>query len=131
MSKKTNWKTVLNLVENRKHKMISSKECYKNVKSRLVFFCFDCQTYFRTTWASYKQASKTGCPTCKKQRISDFQKNKLVSKETKQKISTANQGKQGSLLGKTGQKHPRWKGGTYDRLKGSSNDAYVWRKKIK
>ena len=129
MSKKTNWKTILKLVQSRNHKIMSNEKNYTNVKSHLTFYCLDCETSFITTWASYKQASKSGCPTCKKNSISSFKTNCSVSPETKYKISQSNLGKPGSLLGKKGPEHPAWKGGTYDRLNGSSNDAYLWRKK--
>jgi hypothetical protein len=118
------------LALSRKHYLVNMSN-YKNVKSLITIYCTTCQRIFQTTVHSYKNAKKTGCLNCKKIIISQIHKNKMVSLKTKQKISAANKKKPGSLKGRFGSKHPRWKGGVYDRLTGSSTEAYIWRQRVR
>ena len=129
MSQRCTKKDIQNIAETRNHLLVSM-EGYKNIKSQIVLYCNECQRTFKTTLHSYKNAKRTGCPNCKKMSVSKHHKNKFVSSITRKKIGQANRNKPGSLKGRTGAEHPRWKGGYYDRLKGSSTDAYLWRKAV-
>jgi len=123
-------KNICILAPKRNHVLISMTN-YKNVHSRITLYCNGCQNTFDTTLHSYKNAKQTGCPYCKKIHTSKTHKNKITSLVTKQKISQANKNKPGSLKGKTGSQHPRWTGNSAcNRLKGSSTEAYLWRKSV-
>ena len=130
MTKKLTEKQIQDLIESRNHCLIGVLH-YKNIKSKITIYCKFCQTSFTTSVHSYKNAKKSGCPECKKNKISQIHKNKILDQKTKAKISKANKQKVGSLKGKFGQLHPRWKGGVYDRLSGSSSEAYKWRINIR
>nr|YP_636213.1 putative site-specific DNA endonuclease [Tupiella akineta]AAV80637.1 putative site-specific DNA endonuclease [Tupiella akineta] len=129
MTQKTTSALIIELATLRNHEVVNMKN-YRNVHSKILFFCKTCENNFETTLHSYKNAKKTGCSECKKQLISSVQKKKKVSKETKLKIGKANTGKVGSLKGKAGEHHPRWKGGSYTRILGSSTEAYLWRQAV-
>lgn len=129
MTQKIPFSKIVELTTSRNHEILNM-ENYQNVHSKIFFFCKNCKTKFETPLHSYKKAKKTGCPQCKKQLISAVQKNKKVSLETRFKIGKANIGKRGSLKGRTGKHHPRWKGGIYTRSKGSSTEAYLWRQAV-
>jgi transposase-like protein len=120
---------ITELATARNHEVIDMKN-YKNVHSKILFFCKNCKKNFETTLHSYKNAKKTGCSECKKQLIFAVQKEKKISQETKFKIGFANTGKPGSLKGKIGEHHPRWKSGSYNRTLGSSSEAYLWRQAV-
>ena len=131
MSKPLKWDHILALAESRNHTVNSLATEFRYVRSPLNFFCRTCRTHFQTTLVSYRGAKKTGCPGCKIRAISKARTGVLVSERTRQKIRQSNTGKPGSLLGKTGCLHPAWKGGTYDRTKGSSGVALGWRTAVK
>ena len=121
---------ISSLAKQRNHELICMNN-YINVYSKIVVSCNCCQNNFETTLHSYKNAKKTGCPYCKKIKTSKVHKNKITSLITKQKISQTNQNKPGSLKGKTGPLHPRWRGNyACNRSKGSSTEAYLWRKSV-
>ena len=110
MSQRCTKKDIQNIAETRNHLLVSM-EGYKNIKSQIVLYCNECQRTFKTTLHSYKNAKRTGCPNCKKMSVSKHYKNKFVSSITRKKIGQANRNKPGSLKGRTGAEHPRWKGG--------------------
>ena len=130
MNKPYTKQLIQKLSQSRNHLLINMKN-YKNIYSKIIFYCNTCQCYFKTSLHSYKNAKKTGCIHCKKLAISKHHKNKRINSITRKKIGKANKNKKGSLKGKMGSLHPRWKGGIYNRLKGSSTEAYLWRNNVK
>lgn len=75
----------------------------------------------------YKNAPKTGCPACKKIIVSQTHKGKVTSEETKQKIGAKASQRPGSLKGKTGVLHPRYKGGLARDMQNPSNADFAWK----
>jgi len=130
MSRKCTKELIEILAQSRNHKLLKM-ENYTNIKDKICLYCYTCKNEFKTSVHSYKNAKKTGCKYCKKLCISNYNKNKIITLKTRQKISKANKNKPGTLNGKFGLSHPKWKGGKYDRLNGSSTEAYLWRKYVK
>lgn len=130
MNRKCTKEEIEILAKNRNHKLLKM-ENYTNIKSQIYLYCYTCQNEFNTSVHSYKNAKKTGCKHCKKVCISNYNKNKILTLKTKHKISKANKNKPGTLNGKFGLAHPKWKGGKYDRINGSSTEAYLWRQSVK
>lgn len=80
---------------------------------------------------SYKNPKKTGCTYCKNKVASITHKNKKVSLSTRQLIGYKATLRQGSLTGKSGKDHPRFKKAKgRDITKRSSHD-YKWINAIK
>ncbi len=86
---------------------------------------------FETSARSYKNAKKTGCPCCKKITASKTHKGKVVSEETRALIGEKASKRPGSLTGKFGPAHPRFKGGYSRDLENPSHLDYVWINAIK
>jgi hypothetical protein len=80
---------------------------------------------------SYKNAKKTGCTTCKKIVTSKTHAGKITSEETKRKIGEKASQRPGSLAGKKGDQHPRYKGGLARDLKNPSNADYAWKTAVR
>lgn len=131
LMKPTPWYTITTLASSRNHRVLSLPSDYQNARSRLTFLCNVCKETWVTSWASYKGAKVSGCPNCKRIRISSVQRGKHVSSQTRELISKANLGKPGTLNNRCRSNHPAWKGGTYDRSVGSTNEAARWRKAVK
>lgn len=130
MNKKCTKVEIEQLAKSRHHTLLKM-ENYVNIKSKICLGCYTCKNEFETSLCSYKNATKTGCPYCKKRAILDTHKNKRVNQETKTKISQKNKKKSGTLNRIFGKDHPRWKGGQYNRLKKPSTEAYFWKQSIK
>ena len=119
------------LAKSRNHRELSSHSDYRYTRSRLTFSTNVCTETWVTSWASLKAARVSGCPNCKRIRLSSVQLGKHVSLETRARIGNANRGKPGTPNNRLGSNHPAWKGGTNDRTKGSSDGAARWRKAVK
>ena len=142
MSRKITFTEILEIAAERNHNLVFPKDPiefethYKGVNSSLEFNCLTCENLFTTTLHSYKNARKTGCPHCKRLVASKTHKNKEVSQETRDLISQKsndrfNNGAKGSLTDRTGENHPRYKGG-YGRDKNSRSSLdYAWIKGVK
>jgi len=134
MSKKITVNEMINLTTERNHILIDPEKFsknYKNVKSKITINCQICKYIFETTVHSYKNAKKTGCPSCKKTVASITHRNKEVSLSTRQLIGYKATLRQGSLTGKYGKDHPRFKNAKgRDITKRSTND-YKWINAIK
>jgi hypothetical protein len=65
MTKKTTYEDFQNMAKLRNHKLISISNAEIPSKGRLILYCQTCNTEFETSAASYKNARKTGCPSCK------------------------------------------------------------------
>nr|UCS09770.1 hypothetical protein [Oedocladium carolinianum]UCS09805.1 putative HNH homing endonuclease [Oedocladium carolinianum] len=133
ISKKLTKIDIENLALARNHLLITSnfEEVYKSVKSALTFQCLTCQSTFECTVHSYKNAKKTGCPKCKKVKISETHKGKMVSKKTRTLISEKASRRPGSLKNKFGEDHPKFKGGYGRDKKTRSTLDYCWMNGIK
>lgn len=114
----------------RNHTVVSF-ENYKNVHSEIQVDCNSCGMTWTTTVHKYKNAKKTGCPECKKKTISETQKGQITSTETKRKIGEKTSQRPGSLTGKTGDQHPRLKGGLARDLKNPSTADYEWKSAVR
>jgi len=125
MSKPLSFEHIQNIAESRNHKLISM-DGYTCVKSKIKFLCFTCNNEFETSLASYKNSPKTGCPHCKKKRISELHTNKFVSVQTRQKLSKKATGRKGSLKGVYGKHHPAFKGTLSRDFHNPSTDYYIW-----
>lgn len=79
----------------------------------------------------YKNAPKTGCPECKKRITSQTHQGKVTSEETKRKIGAKASQRPGSLKGKTGPLHPRFKGGYARDLKNPSTADFAWKTEVR
>jgi hypothetical protein len=125
MSKPLSFEHIQNIAESRNHNLVSM-EGYTCVKSKIKFFCLTCNNEFETSLASYKNSPKTGCPHCKKKTISELHTNKLVSSQTRQKLSKKATGRKGSLKGVYGKNHPAFKGTPSRDFHNPSTDYYIW-----
>nr|QIA47037.1 putative site-specific DNA endonuclease [Colemanosphaera charkowiensis]QIA47076.1 putative site-specific DNA endonuclease [Colemanosphaera charkowiensis] len=133
MTQRLTKETLEQLATERNHVLLSTdfEQEYKSVKSVMKFKCLTCNTEFQCTVHSYKNAKKTGCPTCKKLTASNMHKGKVVSEQTRALIRKKASEHPGSLLGVTGENHPRYKGG-YGRDKNQrSNADYIWINAVK
>jgi DNA-directed RNA polymerase subunit RPC12/RpoP len=133
MSNRLTEEDIRSLAAGRNHELICkdfSKE-YQNIQSTLIFRCFTCGEEFSSSVHSYKNARKTGCPTCKKLTTSKTHTGKVVSEKTRALIGEKASQRAGSLINVTGENHPRFKGG-YGRDKESRSQMdYVWMNGIK
>lgn len=114
----------------RNHSIVSF-ENYENVHSKIQIHCNTCSTTWTTTAHNYKNAKKTGCPQCRKITASETHKGKVTSAETKRKIGAKASQRTGSLTGKTGTNHPRYKGGVARDLKKPSYEDYKWKTAVR
>lgn len=114
----------------RNHTVISF-ENYENVHSIFKVRCNTCNHTWETSVHSYKSAKKTGCPMCKKKVASETHTGKVTSEETKRKIGAKASQRPGSLAGKTGSEHPRFKGGVARDLRNPSNADYAWKTAVR
>lgn len=130
MSKRVTCEEIQSIAQSRNHNLISM-EGYTCVKSRIKFFCFTCNNEFETSLASYKNSPKTGCPHCKKKKISVLHSNKIVSEKTRKKLSERATGRKGSLKGVYGEKHPAFKGTPARDFHNPSTDYYIWREAVR
>jgi hypothetical protein len=130
MSKKLTCQYFEKLATERNHSVVAPGE-YKNIHTTILFVCYTCQSYFVTTGHSYKNAKQTGCPECKKNLISAFQKNRITSDETKKLIALKASQRSGSLLGVSGKFHPAWKGGYGRDLNATSTEDYIWKNTLR
>lgn len=130
MSRKLTQQDLQEIATQRNHE-ISSFENYSNVHSKIEIKCHTCGTTFTTSAHSYKNAKKTGCPCCKKQTTSETHQGKRTSEETKRKIGEKASQRPGSLTGKTGIQHPRYKGGYGRDLDNPSNEDYKWKQEVR
>jgi len=94
-------------------------------------YCKKCEITWEVSAHSYKNAKKTGCPVCKKKAISEAQSEKITSAETKRKIGKKASQRPGSLAGKTGDQHPRYKGEKARDLANPSNADYAWKNVVR
>lgn len=108
-----------------------SFENYKNVHSTIEIHCNNCNMKFSTTVQSSKNAKKTGCPECKKQVTSKTHKGKITSNETKRKIGQKASLRTGSLKGRFGEQHPRFRGGSSRDFHNPSTLDYQWRTNVR
>jgi hypothetical protein len=129
MTKKLTKQDIEKVAHERNHSVLVF-ENYQNVKSEITIYCRNCNTIFKTTVHSYKNA-KSGCWECKKQVASKTHKNKITSDETKRKISEKAQKRPGSLKGRIASLHPRSKNGLARDLKNPSNIDYAWKNSVK
>jgi hypothetical protein len=129
MSKKLTLVDFKKIALQRNHCVISMNN-YKNIHSKIILFCYTCESIFETTAHSYKNAKQTGCPECKKLVTSIIHKNKITTLETRKLISLKASQRVGSLLGVTGKNHPAWKGGYGRNLKTPSTQEYFWKKEV-
>ena len=97
----------------------------------MKFKCLTCHANFETTVHSYKNAKKTGCPTCKQLITSKTHSGKIISKETRLLIGQKASQRPGSLLGVTGENHPRFSGGYGRDFNNRSTLDYKWINEIK
>lgn len=79
---------------------------------------------------AYRYAPKTGCIECKKRTASETHKGKVLSEETKRKIGTKAIDRPGSLTGKVGSQHPRYKGSAGRDPKKPSNEDLQWKNAV-
>lgn len=134
MSKKLTKETVIALASSRNHELLDIDQfdtLYTSVNSKLNFKCHTCGKEFSTSLRSYQAAKKTGCTECKRLITQQTHKGKVLSAETKRKIGELNMQKVGSLTGKTGENHPRYKGGYARDLVQKSNADYAWINAVK
>jgi Zn finger protein HypA/HybF involved in hydrogenase expression len=134
MTKKMTLKEIIELTTKRNHSLIDSENFeknYKDVKSKITINCKTCQHIFSTTMHSYKNAKKTGCPYCKSNTASKTHKNKQITLSTRNLIGAKASQRPGSLTGKYGENHPRFKNAEgRDKTKRSTQD-YCWINTIK
>jgi hypothetical protein len=130
MSKKLTLEDFQKFADKRNHTVISF-ENYQDVHSNIPMYCKTCNTCFVTTVHKYKSATVTGCPECKRISTSKTHKNKVTSEETKNKISEKAKKRTGSLLGRTGNRHPRYKGGLARDFKNPSNSDFAWKNAVR
>jgi hypothetical protein len=130
MNKKCTKEDLQKITTPRNH-TITSFENYVNVHSQIGVKCNTCGSDFTTSAHSYKNAKKTGCPCCKKQIVSDTHRGKATHEETKRKIGEKASQRPGSLTGKTGEQHPRYKGGSGRSFQNPSNDDYKWKSEVR
>lgn len=110
MSNKVTKQSIINLCISRNHELLNQdtfEQDYQNIRSKLKFKCNTCGKGFYTSLHSYKNPKKTGCPHCKNLVTQQTHKNKVVSLETRAKISEKAKTRPGSLTGVTGESHPR------------------------
>lgn len=134
MSKKITKEEIIELASTRNHELQNSEmfeSTYQNIKSKLDFKCNTCGAIFTTSLHSYKNAKKTGCTNCKKLTTQETHKGKILTEETKAKIGEKASQRVGSLKGKTGAAHPRYKGGSARDHHYSSNADYAWKNAVK
>lgn len=108
MSNKLTKEDYQKIAHQRNHEIISF-ENYINVRSQIGVHCLTCDHVWYPTGHAYKNAKKTGCPNCKRLLISKQHKTKIVSEETRRKIGEKASKRAGSLTGKFGAAHPRFK----------------------
>lgn len=128
MSNKLTFNDINKIASERNHILLTKdlEKNYKDINSLIELNCLTCNTMFKTTLRSYKNAKKTGCPNCKKIIVSNTHKGKIVSNETRILIGEKAKKRPGSLTNVVGKNHPRYKGG-YGRDKNNrSNLDYVW-----
>lgn len=130
MSRKLTKEDIEKIAIQRNHSVVSF-ENYENVHSKIQIHCHTCLTTWETTVHRYKNAKKTGCPTCKKRKTSKTHKGKVTSDETKRKIGEKASQRPGSLTGKTGVNHPAYKGGVARDLKNPSSQDYQWKNAVR
>lgn len=126
ISRKLTYQDLQNLAETRNHTVVSF-ENYQNVRSKIIIHCQTCECTWETTVHNYKYGPKTGCPECKKRIASQTHKGKVTTEETKSKIGLKAKQRPGSLTGKTGNLHPRFKGGLARDLRNPSNADFAWK----
>jgi hypothetical protein len=129
MSVKIKKETIVALAQSRNHEFLDCEQfdtIYKDVNTKLRFQCNTCNSQFITTLRSYKNAKKTGCPECKRLTTQKTHKGKVLSETTKSKIGALNSKRPGSLTGRMGAKHPRYKGGYARDFTQKSNADYAW-----
>nr|YP_009184807.1 putative HNH homing endonuclease [Jenufa perforata]ALO62925.1 putative HNH homing endonuclease [Jenufa perforata] len=130
MTPKLTKKSVEELANKRDHILLSFPENYKSVQDKIELKCLVCNSQWKTSVHSYKNA-KNGCKNCKNKKASIVHKNKITSSSTKLLISQKARLRPSSLLGVKGSNHPKWKGG-YGRDKNNpSNQDYVWKNAVK
>lgn len=130
MTRKLTKKDIEEIAITRNHS-VQSFENYENVHSTIQIHCNTCSTTWETTVHKYKNAKKTGCPECKKRTTSETHKGKVTSAETKRKIGEKASQRPGSLTGKIGANHPRYKGGVARDLKKPSFEDYQWKNAVR
>lgn len=130
MTRKLTREDIEKIATSRNH-TVASFENYQNVHSEIQIHCNTCSTTWNTTVHNYKNAKKTGCPGCKKQTTSATHKGKVTSVETKRKIGAKARQRPGSLTGKAGTNHPRFKGGVARDLHNPSNEDYAWKNAVR
>lgn len=79
----------------------------------------------------YKYAPGTGCTECKKIIASKTHTGKIISKETRSKIGQKASQRPGSLTGKFGETHPRFKGGSARDDDFGSKADYNWKNAVR
>ncbi len=119
MNRKLTREDIEKIATARNHTVVSFDN-YQNVHSEIQSPCNTCSTTWITTAHRYKNAKKTGCPECKKRTASETHKGKVTSVETKRKIGAKASQRPGSLTGKAGTMHPRFKGGVARDFKNPS-----------
>lgn len=130
MNKKLTKEDLQKIADKRNHKVISF-ENYINVHSKFELQCNTCKHQWETTVHSYKNAKHTGCPECKKRKASEIHTGKVTREETKRKMGEKASQRPGSLTGKTGSQHPRFKGGNARDLQNPSNADYAWKTAVR
>lgn len=130
MSKSLTLEYFKTIAECRNHSVLNMTD-YKNVHSKIAIFCHTCDSAFKTTGQSYKNAKKSGCPECKKLIISSTHKGKVTSDATKKLIGLKASKRVGSLSGIFGKEHPAWKGGYGRDFKSPSHEDYVWKNGVR
>lgn len=130
MSRKLTREDLERFAETRNHTVISF-ENYQNVHSKITIYCKTCGATWETTVHKYKNAPKTGCPECKKIIASETHKGKVTSEQTKRKIGAKASQRPGSLTGKTGELHPRFKGGLARDMRNPSNADFAWKTAVR
>lgn len=134
MSKRITKEEVMILAESRNQLLLNSGQfdtIYKSVHTKLDFQCKTCNTAYKTSLHSFKNAKKTGCPQCKKGAASETHTGKVVSEETRQKIGAKASERPGSLTGKKGEAHPRYKGGLARDMRNPSTADYEWKNGVR
>ncbi len=134
MSKKLTLQDIQQLAHSRGHSIVNPllfEKSYKSVKSIIEIYCSKCNTVFKTSVASYKNAKQTGCSTCKNRKASETHSNKIVSSKTRILIGTKASLRPGSLKGKSGEQHPRFQNAPGRDIRKRSTEDYYWINGIK
>ena len=107
-------------------------ENYENIHSDITIQCNTCSLVFTTTVHSYKNAKNLVVRAVKKLLLQKPIKGRSpVKKQKKQKIGKKASERPGSLTGRTGNLHPRSKGGFARDSKNPSIADYCWKNSVR